>query len=585
MATSSLDASPCKICGEAVLYKDAHTVCVSLHDKGALEAEEQARTETAPADCAASDSPRNASPARATPETLSGVSCGTRCPRIPAAPAFLHLADSLVIFGMVIAPHPAPHGQLDPALSAGHWAAALPVFDKLVHVQCLGHRPGKSILSAPLPTPPTATVQLAPTGSHAEETWKMYYYTGTAPITSDTGLVMLRCTSSIDGGWWLAVSDGKVVVACEDVPVYQALWLMEPTCAGDAFLLSPLTNPSQDQWDDWSGTRWQLRHPGEPGDILPVPTDSHHLLNPARLAHCPYFPRLRWRATFLDGFSSLSDSLWAHEEGPPWANNELQFYMKECTDVVGGKMVITARPAVASDGDQVSGHKYVSGRVTSRDTWTPPVLVLVRARIPKGQGLWPAIWMLPPAEGLPDLACNLTMFALAFRDNVPFSMQSTSQAYGGWASCGEIDVMETRNMEDTYTSTLHFGGEYPRQVSSRPLVSPSTPGFFDAPHTFGVEWQEEGMVFWLDAELGSDGRLSGGHCMGLVPQDAWWCQKKDSPIQCPPAPFDHCNPMRIIINMAVGGTFTGGAEPLPDWDGSCMEVHWVKVYDQMKEDQ
>lgn len=67
----------------------------------------------------------------------------------------------------------------------------------------------------------------------------------------------------------------------------------------------------------------------------------------------------------------------------------------------------------------------------------------ITARVPKAQGLWPAIWLLP----FSSVASN-----------------DVQSRYGGWAACGEIDIMETVNTNPAWFGTLHFGGEWPNNV-------------------------------------------------------------------------------------------------------------------------
>ena len=77
-----------------------------------------------------------------------------------------------------------------------------------------------------------------------------------------------------------------------------------------------------------------------------------------------------------------------------------------------------------------------SGKVTSKKAYGPYGFFNVRAIVPKGAGLWPAIWLLPTYKS----------------------------KYGSWAACGEIDIMETICTDDAGYSTLHFGGAWPHNV-------------------------------------------------------------------------------------------------------------------------
>ena len=140
----------------------------------------------------------------------------------------------------------------------------------------------------------------------------------------------------------------------------------------------------------------------------------------------------------------------------------------------------------------------------------------VRAKLPQGQGTWPAIWMLP-------------------EDN----------AYGTWAASGEIDIMEAINLgvpcakcpggvENEIAGTLHFGGLWPdNSLHSTRLHYPKV---LDGFHTFGVIWEPDRMIWTVNGRVFAEKR----------PED-WFTTNSDEAR----APFD--KPFHLILNFAVGG--------------------------------
>jgi beta-glucanase (GH16 family) len=191
-------------------------------------------------------------------------------------------------------------------------------------------------------------------------------------------------------------------------------------------------------------------------------------------------------------------------------NHELQIYTdrKENVRVEGGHLVLEAR----KDNHGISGtvREYSSGRVRSkhRGDWKYGKFE-IRAKLPEGQGVWPAIWMLP-----------------------------TEETYGTWAASGEIDIMEFKGQEpDIVWGTLHYGKRWPGNQHSGTQFKRTQGRFTDDFHTFAIEW-EEGVIRWL-----VDGEL-------YQTQTKW-----NSEGGMFPAPFDQ--KFHMILNLAIGGGFVG----------------------------
>jgi beta-glucanase (GH16 family) len=220
-----------------------------------------------------------------------------------------------------------------------------------------------------------------------------------------------------------------------------------------------------------------------------------------------------WRLVWSDEFDGarLDYNKWAVEENAHGGGNgEEQFFVDrpENVRVENGNLIIEARKERFESSGQL--RQYTSGRIRTkyRADWKYG-RVEVRAKLPTGRGLWPAIWMLP-----------------------------TQDHYGGWAASGEIDIMELIGHEpNTVHGTLHYGSQWPHNVhTGKPFVLAS--GTFAGDfHVFALEW-EQGVIRWS-----VDGAL-------YQTQTEW--RSDGGPF---PAPFDQ--PFYLILNVSVGGQWPG----------------------------
>ena len=228
---------------------------------------------------------------------------------------------------------------------------------------------------------------------------------------------------------------------------------------------------------------------------------------------------------------SLDYTKWGVEENAyGGGNNELQIYRwdKRNLRVEDGNLVMEAH----HDNPNVVGttRPYSSARIRTkhRGDWKY-CRVDVRAKLPVGKGIWPAIWMLP-----------------------------TDEKYGGWASSGEIDIMELVGHEpSTYHGTLHYGGAWPKNRHSGEKFKLSRGTFADKFHVFSVNWQEGKITWSIDGEV-------------------WQTQQKwDSEKKPYPAPFDQR--FHLILNLAVGGRWPGNPDAMTNFPAT-MLVDYVRVY-------
>lgn len=237
---------------------------------------------------------------------------------------------------------------------------------------------------------------------------------------------------------------------------------------------------------------------------------------------------LIWRDEF-EG-STLSDD-WIFEIGDNcpancnWGNNELQYYRRENTTVADGLLTITAKE------ESIGGKAYTSSRIKTqgRQSFTFG-RIDIRAVLPKGQGIWPALWML--GENITEV---------------------------GWPACGEIDIMEmiggeANGRNNTVHGTIHYdnNGSYAYTGESTSLEN----GIFnDKFHVFSIIWDEAKITWLLDGEA--------YHEIDISPESMDEFRK----------------PFFLLFNLAVGGNWPGSPDDstvLPQQ----MVVDYVRVFQQ-----
>lgn len=260
------------------------------------------------------------------------------------------------------------------------------------------------------------------------------------------------------------------------------------------------------------------------------------------VASCP-------TSTDLDGYSlvwsdefegtSLDESKWSYDLGDGcdlgenlcgWGNNELQYYTarEENVFLEDGNLVIRAKKEFP---EYLGEYSYTSARLVTKNKgdWTYGRMD-IRARIPIGQGIWPAIWML-----------------------------HTDTTYGRWPASGEIDIMENIGSEPSKVfGTIHYGHDFWRFTSQDTILPEGR--FTDEFHVFSVIWTENCIQFLLDGEFYGE-----PNTRSSVLPTTW--------------PFDH--DFHMILNIAVGGNLPGnpGASTIFPQQ---MDVDYVRVYQKSK---
>lgn len=241
--------------------------------------------------------------------------------------------------------------------------------------------------------------------------------------------------------------------------------------------------------------------------------------------------KLLWHDEF-DG-TELNEENWNMEPHQPgWTNQELQEYTtsKDNIYVSKGNLVLKALKQ-ESNGRK----KYTSGKVNSKNK--QPFLygkVVARAKVPVGQGLWPAIWMMPQDESY----------------------------YGQWPKCGEIDIMEVLgSATDTAYGTLHYGEPHGEQQATVVLKDGNT--FASDFHDYSIEWEPGEIRWYIDDEL-------------YLTVNDWFTAVEGEDEKPYPAPFDQ--PFFVQMNLAVGGTWPGSPDTSTDFENAEFRIDYVRVY-------
>lgn len=240
-----------------------------------------------------------------------------------------------------------------------------------------------------------------------------------------------------------------------------------------------------------------------------------------------------WKLVWSDEFDGdgLDAAKWEHVVGGwGFGNNESQYYTDrmENSFVKDGKLVIRAMR------EEYEGKPYTSAKLVTQNKadWTYGRFE-IRAKMPLGQGMWPAIWMMP----------------------------TDMERYGGWPSCGEIDIMEYLGHEpDKVYGTLHMGNPH-YYVGGNTTLEQGT--FADDFHTFALEWTPTEMRWYVDDRQ-------------YYSLSDWYTRSDaDAEKSAYPAPFDRA--FYLQLNLAVGGNWPGYPDETTVFPQT-FEIEYVRVY-------
>lgn len=239
----------------------------------------------------------------------------------------------------------------------------------------------------------------------------------------------------------------------------------------------------------------------------------------------------QWQLVWQDEFngSGLPDpNKWGYDTGNGgWGNNELQNYTANRTENArqeNGTLVLEARR------DWYNGIEYSSARLVSKNKgdWKYG-RIEVKAKIPLGQGLWPAIWMLP-----------------------------TDWVYGGWPASGEIDIMENFALggikPNSIEGNVHTQAYNHTIGTNKGSKSQWLSNIQDNYHVYAVNWYDNKLEFEVDGQV----------YFTFNNEGTWqtW-------------PYDQR--FHLILNIAVGGTL--GTTPDPNIFPKRMTIDYVRVYE------
>jgi beta-glucanase (GH16 family) len=238
---------------------------------------------------------------------------------------------------------------------------------------------------------------------------------------------------------------------------------------------------------------------------------------------------LTWSDEFNGGNGSMPDrTKWVIETGGNgWGNNELEYYTNRVQNVQiqDGNLVITARREGYSDNEGVF-RGYTSARLKTQGKFQQAYgRFEARIQIPRGQGIWPAFWMLGAEEH--------------------------------WPNGGEIDIIENIGKEpSTVHGTIHGPGYSGDKGIGSPFSLPQGKAFADGFHVYAVEWEPNAIRFYVDDNLYAT------RTPAELPKGTKWV-------------YDH--PFYILLNVAVGGDWPGNPDVTTKFPQT-MLVDYVRVY-------
>ncbi len=220
----------------------------------------------------------------------------------------------------------------------------------------------------------------------------------------------------------------------------------------------------------------------------------------------------------------LDSAIWDYEEGTDengWGNGQLQYYTDRTENITvqNGILIITAIE------ESYKGSNYTSARIVTKGEEVYGRYE-ARIRVPYGQGIWPAFWLL-------GADCGPAVV---------------------WPQCGEIDIMEYKGQEPTTIHGSVHGNGFSDEEAITKSYSLENDRFDTGFHVFGIEWAPEYINYYVDDVLYNQ----------ITPADVpgEWV-------------FDH--PFKIIINLAVGGDFVGAPNSETVFPQT-MLIDYVRVY-------
>lgn len=241
-----------------------------------------------------------------------------------------------------------------------------------------------------------------------------------------------------------------------------------------------------------------------------------------------------WELVWSDEFDTeeLDMDKWSFQYGTGaseglvrWGNNELQYY----TDREENLYIEDDKLHIRALSENFGNSNYTSARIRTINNgdWTYGKFE-IRAKVPEGQGIWPAIWMMP-----------------------------TESVYGTWPRSGEIDIMElVGHIPNRVHGTVHYGPAWPNNLEAGGSTTKSEGNFSDEFHVYSIIWAPNFIRWYVDDQLYA--LVTPTH---LAPHN--W-------------PFDQ--DFHFILNVAVGGNWPGNPDGTTEFPQE-MIVDYVRVYE------
>lgn len=203
---------------------------------------------------------------------------------------------------------------------------------------------------------------------------------------------------------------------------------------------------------------------------------------------------------------------------------------------------LTASEASADESFNLKNYDFTSGRINTQNNQTFKYGYFeCSARVPKGKGYLPAFWL----------------------------MANDEQTYGQWPQCGEMDIMEVKGQNtDVSYHTIHYGynsGNGHKENQGKCKLGEEEDDFYEAYHTFGLEWLPDRMNWFVDGEF-------------VYSTSYWYTGKDEEGMITYPAPFDQ--EFYVILNLAVGGGWVKNPDQacVEDMDNQQYDIDYVRVY-------
>ena len=245
-----------------------------------------------------------------------------------------------------------------------------------------------------------------------------------------------------------------------------------------------------------------------------------------------------WALVWADEFNqadgaSPDPAKWTFDLGSGqngWGNSELESYTSRTNNacILNGQLVITARKENYTGSDGIA-RNYTSARLKTQGKWAfSRGRIEARMQLPRGQGIWPAFWML---------GTNITSVS--------------------WPTCGEIDIMENIGCEPGMVhGTMHGPGYSGANGIGGSYTLPNGAAVADAFHLYALEWETNALRWYVDGQL----------YFTTTPANL-----------LPGAPWVYNSPQFLLLNLAVGGNWPGNPDASTAFPQQLL-VDYVRIY-------